>query len=127
MSNRQSKRRTTAVLTAVLLLFCQVAFAAQACASHLTAAVEAAVAPCHHAAESDGSTPPTGAARSGCEAPALASEGVNLPVTLAAALPAPPHNILVPFAAQTWHPPTLAGLTHCHSPPLTILHCRLLN
>jgi hypothetical protein len=125
MLTRRSEKQTVALIAALLLLLCQVGFAAQACARYATAGADA-TASCHDAAADDGSTEPATVARSSCEAPALAAEGVSFPVVAVTAF-AP--NAIAPALAVA-PPPRQRGevaATPCHPPPLTVLHCRFLN
>jgi hypothetical protein len=126
MLRRRSEKRTVALIAAVLLLLCQVAFAAQACARYATAGADA-IASCHHSAADADSTEPATVARSSCESPALAAEGVSLPLVAVTAFAsvaiAPALAITLPSRERA----ALATATPCHPPPLTVLHCRFLN
>ena len=123
----RSKRRMIATVTALLLLLCQVAFAAEICAQQVAAHADAAVAPCHHVHDGEGSTlPPTETSGGGCEAPALTGHAVDPPILAVTALPA----LLIDapaLASETARAPTARALeVHCRPPPLSILHCRFL-
>jgi hypothetical protein len=124
LPHTRSNRRTIALITAILLLLCQTAFAAQACAQHV-AVVDTASVSCHEIAESEDSTAPAHR-DSTCEAPALAAEPVNLPLASVTALP----GLLLPPAAvsgiDAGASGVLAATTQCRAPPLTVLHCRFL-
>ena len=122
----RSNRRTIALLTAFLLLLCQVAFAAQLCVQQVSATAEQGLPTCHHAADEGNSTPAPGASGGGCEAPALTAQTVDLPMLAVTAFPA------LFIAAEVFSPSldrlhdALAADTQCRPPPLAILHCRLL-
>ena len=86
----------------------------------------AMTAPCHEAM-AEGSSPGEPAAATTCDAAKAAGENVKNPILAVTDLPALP-------AAQ----PKVAALrvvsntsrdvsAVCHSPPFTLLHCRLLN
>ena len=112
-------------IAALLLVLCQTAFAAQACAADFARpGTTAASAPCHDAADTDSSVPAHAA--SACEATKAVADPVKLPAFSIADTPA----IIVAFHAPTAGNPSLA-IQHvhavCHSPPLTVLHCRFLN
>jgi hypothetical protein len=129
MALTRASRSLVALVTAILLLLCQTAFAAQACAH---AAVPApaqspAAAPCHDM--SGGSTTPTKQlpTATACEAAKALPDVAKVPVFALHDLP----SVLVayePFAAQARlgvH--AEAAQAVCYSPPLSILHCRFLN
>src|SRR5262249_1486478 len=115
--------RLTALIAALLLALCQLAFAAQACAHALAAQDPAAVTPCH---EMDG-TPATPKATTICDAPTAAGADISYPVYAPTDLPLlstvalPPD----PVAHRLLYGPVHVGA--CHSPPLTVLHCRFRN
>ena len=112
-------------LAALLLVMCQTAFAAQACAADLARpATTTTSAPCHEADHADSSVPAHAA--SACEATKAVADPVKLPAFSIADTP----TTLVAFPAPVAGKPSLA-IQHvyalCHSPPLTVLHCRFLN
>src|SRR5689334_20420143 len=85
----RSNRRMIATVTALLLLLCQAAFAAEICAQQVAARADAPVPSCHHAGDHEGSSvPPAEAPGGGCEAPALTGHAVDLPIPAVTALPA---------------------------------------
>ncbi|MDB5863629.1 MAG: hypothetical protein JWO70_1435 [Betaproteobacteria bacterium] len=112
----------------MLLLLCQVAFAAQACAHSFASAAPAMVAPCHEAmGDAGGATDSPGAA-SICEASKAVADGSRLPIadiTDFPALTVAQVDILTPRWSTSSPGPTATAV--CHSPPLTLLHCRFLN
>jgi hypothetical protein len=121
----RSSRSFVASLTAVLLLLCQTAFAAQACAHAVRdAQPESIAAPCHEAAsENTGNRVP---AASSCEATKALPDSAKVPVLDLADLP----TMLMAYE-QAALPGTPSRIQYvqavCHSPPLSILHCRFLN
>ena len=124
----RSSRSIIALLTAVLLLLCQTAFAAQACGHGFVSDNASAVsAPCHETMEDSRSVPQEPAAVSACDAPKAVAEAVKIPVLSVTDFPA------LPLVRYEPAPVKLASLAPhavhavCHSPPLTLLHCRLLN
>jgi hypothetical protein len=123
---RRSNSRMIALVTALLLLLCQAAFAAQICAQQVAAKAERPLSSCHHAAESDdGSVPPADQSGGGCEAPALTGQhAVDLPILAVTALPALPIDAQSPAPSFAGAPAALAFEPHCRPPPLSILHCR---
>jgi hypothetical protein len=127
MMLRRSNTRTIALVTALLLLLCQAAFAAQICAQQAAARVDGTGPSCHHAADSQDSTvPATATSGGGCEAPALTGHAVDMPLLAVTALPA----LLIytePMAAALGRARDVLALEpHCRPPPLSILHCRFL-
>src|SRR5690242_10802728 len=92
---RRSSRSFVALLTAVMLLLCQTAFAAQACAHTLTPAQpEGIAAPCHESAGGDaGKQAP--AASTNCDAATALPDVAKVPVIAVTDLPA----VLVAYAA----------------------------
>ena len=128
MPLHRSSRSIVALLTAVLLLACQVAFAAQACANGARGSAESTAAmPCHDA-EGDHGSPRDAAppAASVCQTNNAVADTVKVPVFALADLPAVAvtYREPVPSAAVARaRPPHVV----CSSPPLNILHCRLLN
>ena len=129
MRLNRSARASVAWITALLLLLCQTAFAAQLWMSGAPVRdAVAATAPCHIAADtqtSDGS--PMSGPASTCAASKAVADPVKAQVLAITDLPS------VRIAYQTAPPATLASAALaalpavCHSPPLSILHCRLLN
>ena len=124
MTLSRKSRVSVAWLAALLLVMCQTAFAAQACAADFArTGTTTAVAPCHETAEADSHVPAR--APSGCEAAQAVSDPVKIPVfdvsdittvTLAVYPPAVAVSSLATRHVQAV----------CYSPPLTILHCRFL-
>lgn len=121
----RSSRSFVASLTAVLLLLCQTAFAAQACAHTIKSVQPGSIAaPCHESsAENTGTHTP---AATSCEATKAVPDAAKVPVLALADLP----TMLVAYE-QAARPGTLSRVQYvqavCHSPPLSILHCRFLN
>ena len=115
-------RSVVAVVTAVLLLLCQTAFAARVCMLVPDTASAATAAPCHGAAE-----PEQAPAPSVCDAGKATADPVQIQVPALADLPAV--RIVYADAAESVVANGPTGPVHadCHSPPLTLLHCRLLN
>ena len=116
-----------ALITAALLLLCQTAFAAQACAHSVGAQDAPGSAPCHEPAGDMNHAPVVPAAPSACDAAQAFSGVVHISVFAITDLPA---LALVQFEqAQPRAVATVARTanTACHPPPLTILHCRFLN
>jgi hypothetical protein len=123
----RSNRRMIAMVTALLLLLCQVAFAAEICAQQVAAHADSAVAPCHHVGDGEGSTvPPAETSGGGCEAPALTGHAIDLPILAVTAFPALLIDApaLAPATARASAAPAVE--VHCRPPPLSILHCRFL-
>ena len=124
----RSSRSLVAFVTAVLLLLCQTAFAAHACANTLppSSTENSAAAPCHEAG-ADSTLPAQLPAPTVCEAATALPDAAKVPVFALSDLP----SIVVayePFAADA--APAARQQTVqavCHSPPLSILHCRFLN
>ena len=121
-------RPIVALLTAIMLLVCQTAFAAQACALPSAGTTSTAVAPCHH--DGDGAntdTPTTPFVTGACETGKAIGDAAKVQVYALADLPAVAvtygHADFGAIAAGT----TQLVRAACHSPPLSILHCRLLN
>ena len=129
MIRPRSSRSLVALVTAMLLLMCQTAFAAQACTHVFTsAAADAISAPCHETpSESASPERQAPAASTSCEVAKVLPDGSKLPVfalsdldsVAVAYLDAPP-ALRTSRALQTVQ-------AVCHSPPLSILHCRFLN
>ena len=120
-----SHRAIVAFITALLLLLCQTAFAAQVCAHNVAsqAASNELGAPCHDRA---GDSPSDSSAAAGCEASKAVSEAVKIPAFAAIELPVfavPRAEISVVSLAFA---PRLTQAV-CSSPPLNLLHCRFLN
>ena len=129
MALSRSSRSFVTLTTAVLLVLCQTAIAAQVCAhTSLPATTEnSAAAGCHQApADSNGpaegpSTPTT------CEASNALPDAAKVPVFAVGDLP----TILVAYDLFALLSRPAHGHQRvqpiCYSPPLSILHCRLLN
>jgi hypothetical protein len=125
----RSSRSTVALLTAILLLLCQTAFAANACAhGGVAASIEAMSAPCH-TPENGGSAPMHDApdASGGCAVSQALADPAKIPVLAATDLPAVvvAYPLAADAAVHARAPARVAAV--CASPPLTILHCRFLN
>ena len=124
----RSSRSLVALVTAVLLLLCQTAFAAQACAHSLSSSSTALSAPCHGEGEDiSAGSPLTPASVSVCESAKAVSDSTKVLVYALADLPAVP--VAYSEAATQVRSLDAPRIVHavCHSPPLNILHCRLLN
>ena len=122
-------RSVVALLTGVLLLLCQTAFAAHLCAHSSAPANTAAVtAPCHESVhDANTGAPIVPLAGSACEKGKAVGDAAKVQVYALADLPA----VVVTYS-QTAAPIFAAGAseavqTVCYSPPLSILRCRLLN
>jgi hypothetical protein len=120
-------RSVVALIAALLLVLCQTAFAAQAYAhSPLPVQDSAAAAPCHEVAD-DGKAPSSPTSSATCEAGKALNDIPNVHVYALAELPA------VDIAYASAAPRGAASRTSaharavCHSPPLSVLHCRFLN
>ena len=117
-------RMLVAWLAALLLVLCQTAYAAQACAADLArSSTPSAAAPCHEAADADSNVPVH--APSGCDAAKAVADPVKIPVFGNSDIP----TLIVAIQAFA------AGVTSLapqhvqavgYSPPFTILHCRFL-
>ena len=127
MVRTRSSRSFVALLTALMLLLCQTAFAAQACAHTVTPAQPESIAmPCHGAPAGDDTGKQLPASTT-CDAATALPDVAKVPVLAVTDLPA----VLVAYV-ETAVPGTPSRGTQrvqavCHSPPLSILHCRLLN
>jgi hypothetical protein len=124
----RSSRSAVAICAAVLLLLCQVAFAAQACAHDFASAAPAMAAPCHEAMGDAGGASDSPGAASICEAAKAVADTSKLPIadiTDFPALTVAQVGILTPRWSTSSPRPTTTAV--CHSPPLTLLHCRFLN
>jgi hypothetical protein len=129
MIRSRSSRSLVALITALLLLMCQTAFAAQACAhSFAPAPADSMSAPCHETA-TDSSVPEE-------QAPAISPscavanglpDAAKVPVIALFDLPA----VAVTYLKRPAPPRSTRALQTvqavCYSPPLSILHCRFLN
>jgi hypothetical protein len=128
MGLTRSSRALVALVTAVLLLLCQTAFAAQACAHIFSGGNSSgASAPCHEGAGNADNAPQTPAAVSVCEAAKAVGQSVEVPliaVTDLPSLPMAPYEAIPPRQTSPF-PHTAFAV--CNSPPLSLLHCRLLN
>lgn len=112
-------------IAGLLLVLCQTAFAGQACAADFArSGTTTANAPCHESAEADSNIPSHAA--STCEAAKAVADPVKIPVFSISDVPA----VIVAIHAPIGMNISLA-IQHvqavCHSPPLTLLHCRFLN
>lgn len=127
MIRSRSSRSLIALITALLLLACQVAFAAEACASSMRGMSESMAAmPCHDAEGEHGSPVDQAPATSGCQAGKAVADPVKTPVFALADLPAMRVTYLERVVSSS-AARTVPAHVVCSSPPLTILHCRLLN
>jgi hypothetical protein len=127
MHLRRSTRAIIAVVTALLLLACQTAFAAQACAHGFASAESASATPCHDMAGEESTPSQQTGASSDCEAAKAVVEAVKLPAFSVADLPvvALLHYETAVVAQASSRRSTTQAV--CSSPPLTLLHCRFLN
>lgn len=122
----RSPRSFVAVLTALLLVLCQTAFAAHACAHTIApAAPDSNAAPCHEAAST--ASPERLPAPGVCEAAKALPDAGKVYVLAITDLPAIPVAYENVAAADARAAPAHAVRAVCHSPPLSILHCRLRN
>jgi hypothetical protein len=126
MAVTRSYRSFVAVLAAFVLLLCQTAFAAEACTNTIApAAHDGSAAPCHERASST-ALPAQLPSPGVCEAQAIPDAGkVHVPAltdlpAISIAYERAGVADAVTLAAQAVRPA-------CHSPPLTVLHCRLRN
>ena len=112
----------------MLLLLCQAAVAAQACAHGFVSDGPATAAPCHEAKNETGSTGGTPAAVSVCDAPAAAADASKLPIFDITDFPVLAVGRVDIAPSLRWNSVGLHAVDAvCHSPPLTLLYCRLLN
>jgi hypothetical protein len=129
MIRTRTSRSLVALITAVLLLMCQTAFAAQACAhAFVAAAADVMSAPCHESSGDSGSAEKDApAAPTTCEVANALPDAGKLPVFALRDLPA----VVVTYLRLADPQPAALALHSvqavCHSPPLAILHCRFLN
>jgi hypothetical protein len=129
MIRTRSSRSLVALITALLLLMCQTAFAMQACAhSFVPATADTISAPCHETPENSSAPEKQPAASASCEvANALPDAAAKVPVVAIGDLPA----VAVTYLQLPAPPRSARALQTvqavCHSPPLSILHCRFLN
>ena len=109
-----------------MLLLCQTAFAAQACAHNVTPPqAEGIVAPCHESAGGDtGKQVPASAT---CDAATALADVAKVPVLAVTDLPAIPVDYVETAVPGTPSRGAQRVQAVCYSPPLSILHCRLLN
>ena len=123
----RTKRGTLAFITAILLLWCQSLYAIQACAELVVSSTAAAAAaPCHHE-PSDAGHGDHGRTNAGeCDIAKAFAQEVKLPVLAIADLAATPVPVRV-FADRRGTTPCGPPNALGHSPPLNLLHCRLLN
>jgi hypothetical protein len=125
MNLSRNSRVLVAWLTALLLVLCQTAFAAQACASDLASSgTTTAAAPCHETADTDSNAPARAA--SGCDAPQVVTDPVKIQLLGILDLRAVSAEELT-FSPQIASLATQHVQAVCYSPPFTILHCRFLN
>ena len=125
MSLARSSRSVIALATALLLFLCQTAFALQACAHFVDAASSTSAGPpCHETANAAHTGVPLSAGA--CDTKAV-GDYAKVTVWTLADLPAIPVTYSETDApvASTGAPPVVHAV--CYSPPLSILHCRLLN
>ena len=121
----RTSRRMIAVLTAMLLLLCQAALAARACANYLAPAAKAA-ASCHDGMGKADPAAPLPETMPAC-APALSAEGPSLSIVAVTALPALLLAAPAPATPNARERDTPARHARGRPPPLTVLHCRFLN
>lgn len=131
MKLARSTKSLVALVTAIVLLLCQAASSAQACAHAITAkntAVEVASCQEGHAAEHyAGSDAPVSQSQSACDNPKVYSDSFKVPVLSISDLPALQVVYLEPAGPALTSVATQVAQAVCYSPPLTLLHCRLLN
>jgi hypothetical protein len=129
MTLSRSSRSVVALITAVLLLLCQAALAAQACGHMFVPQSPAAPVPCHESMDGAGSMQHTPAAVSDCDAPKAIAAAVKIPVFSVTDFPPLPlllaYQDAEPVVRLSFTPHAVPAL--CHSPPLNLLHCRFLN
>jgi len=123
----RSTRSAVALVTALLLLFCQAAFAAQACAHTAVLAQPAETAPCHGTSEHGNDGAPATPAANACDAGKAVGDAAKVQVLTLAELPvaAIAYGEVVPQRVRSVAPSCANAV--CYSPPLSILHCRFLN
>jgi hypothetical protein len=129
MIRTRASRSLVALITALLLMVCQTAFAAQACAHNFAPAeVDVTTPPCHGALDNSGSPAKQApAATSGCEVANALTDAAKVPVFALSDLQTVVVTYLdLPAPRHTSHPIRNVQAV-CHSPPLSILHCRFLN
>jgi hypothetical protein len=129
MLRTRSTRSLVALITALLLLICQTAFATQACAhSFAPAPADSMSAPCHEtSAESGTPEKQAPAASTGCAVANALTDVAKVPVFALSDLPAVLVTYL-PLPAPLRSTRALQTVQAvCYSPPLSILHCRFLN
>jgi hypothetical protein len=122
----RSRRRALATVLALLVLLCQAAFIAQACAK-VGSGGDLASVECHGSTDTDAPSPGHDRLRPGCEAPALTAEPVTTVFAAAISLVTfavggrglQPADRAAPIAFQVRE-------AQCRPPPFTILHCRFL-
>jgi hypothetical protein len=127
MSLKRSTRSPLALITALLLLLCQTAFAAQACARSFANAQGDAPPACDESAghaqdHRKSSSTAADVCPSGKAIGAAAKVEVHSLTELPAITVSYSDAIAVVTASATPAVPAF-----CHSPPLTVLHCRFLN
>lgn len=122
----RSRSRGLAMMLALLVVLCQAAFIAQACAN--VASGGDLAADCHSPAETDSRSSGHDRLSPACEAPALTADPVTTPLIAPMSLlfvAIGQHALQAP--ARTAPLPLQFREAQCRPPPLTILHCRFLN
>src|SRR5438105_2922738 len=123
-----SSRSVIALLTAAMLLLCQMSAAAQACAHTFTVADAAATPPCHESMVGQASRPGLPETASICDASKAVSEVPPSPVASITDWPALPVEYFEPSSPKNASLVSSVVNAVCFSPPpLTVLHCKLLN
>lgn len=127
MTLRRSSKRLIALLTALLMLLCQTAFAVTYPQPLSRGEPVVDSAPCHASARSVDTSSDAPSRSSGCEAAKAVFENLKPPILGVTDLPAlllPAADIVEPRVVSLATPETHNA---CSSPPLILVHCRLLN
>ncbi|HYC48242.1 MAG TPA: hypothetical protein VED01_22440 [Burkholderiales bacterium] len=125
----RSSRSIVALLTAVLLLVCQTAFAVQACAYSASASEPASfnAPPCHEVEAPASGAPAVPQMAAACDAGKAVFDGAKLQIPPVADLAAIRIAYVDTGARASCARSAQLVQAVCYSPPLSILHCRLLN
>jgi hypothetical protein len=128
MIRTRSSRSLVALITALLLLMCQTAFATQACAHNVVpAAADTMSEPCHESSAESGTPEQAPAASTTCAVANALPDAAKVPVIALGDLPAVAVTYLkLPAPARSARVLQTVQAV-CYSPPLSILHCRFLN
>src|SRR4051794_31147659 len=118
MSRRRRSTRFIALLSAIFLLVCQTAFAAQACAHVAAPAVETSM-PCHESMDAGSKAPHAPSTSSSCEAANAVPESATPPVVAVMDLPplVLPRTAIETAVVASLVPAEVHKV--CASPPLT--------